>query len=303
MSNAISGSPFRRHRGVGDTPQPFRYATHMHHLLQHQNTAEQTISLKAMRKSSTERSRHWTPIKPHMPPVRIPSCTACCNSTGGRPGRSGKPNDRRHRRRNECLTRSAGRSRGCDSPAREESVECRTGVRTDRNQDRRCDRLAHRTSPQDRCGDEDRGDRLVEQARLIVIVVVSLLGLLVVSIYLMMKRLVPHRLSGLQPWQIASPAMTSRPEFEPGPPRRSRHPGEFSDDHACKSPRTRHRPHCADQGTRSLHLLRSTRTSKDLFAKLKVLVAPGKTIRRSWRPPSENTTSTSSESPRYASRT
>ena len=41
------------------------------------------------------------------------------------------------------------------------------------------------------------GDRLVEQARLIVIGVAGLIGLLIVSIYLMMKRLVATPLKRL----------------------------------------------------------------------------------------------------------
>ena len=41
------------------------------------------------------------------------------------------------------------------------------------------------------------GDRLVDQARLIVIVIVGVLGLLVVSIYLIMKRLVATPLKRL----------------------------------------------------------------------------------------------------------
>jgi hypothetical protein len=61
------------------------------------------------------------------------------------------------------------------------------------------------------------GDRPVEQARLIVIGVVDLLGLLVVSIYLMMKRLVLQRLNSLHPRQIALLAMTSRLSSNRGP--------------------------------------------------------------------------------------
>jgi len=191
--------------------------THMHHLLEHQDTAEQTSSLKAIAEIEQRTFTALDTYQATHAARRILSCTVCCNSTGEATWPIRKAKRSSPSSMGECLTRSAEdleaatRQRAKNLLNAEPAYE-QTATKT-------ADAIASLLELHRKIDAEMKieGDRLVEQARLIVIGVVSLLGLLIVSIYLMMKRLVAAPLKRLAATadRVARHDLTA--EFEPWP--------------------------------------------------------------------------------------
>ncbi len=190
--------------------------THMHHLIEHQNTAEQTISLKAIAEIEqrtfmaldTYQASHAARTHPVLYGML---------QQHGRGDLADQENQtivaiadgisalRAQREDLEAATRRRTKDLLNAEPAYEQ-----TATKT-------ADAIASLIELHRKIDAEMKieGDRLVEQARFIVIGVVSLLGLLIVSIYLMMKRLVAAPLKRLAATadRVARHDLTA--EFEP----------------------------------------------------------------------------------------
>ena len=194
--------------------------THMHHFLQHQNTAEQTISLKAIAEIEhrtltaldTYQATHAArthPVLYGMLQQHGRGDLADQESQTIVAIADGMSALRAQREDFEAATRQGAKNLSSAEPVYEQ-----TATKT-------ADAIASLIELHRKIDVEMKieGDRLVEQARLIVIVVVSLLGLLVVSIYLMMKRLVAAPLKRLAATadRVARHDLTA--EFEPWPTR------------------------------------------------------------------------------------
>src|SRR2546426_1671800 len=194
--------------------------THMHHLLQHQHNAEQTISLKAIAEIEhrtltaldTYQATHAArthPVLYGMLQQHGRGDLADQESQTIVAIADGMSALRAQREDLEAATRQRTKNLSNAEPVYEQ-----TATKT-------ADAIASLIELHRKIDVEMKieGDRLVEQARLIVIVVVSLLGLLVVSIYLMMKRLVAAPLKRLAAMadRVARHDLTA--EFEPWPTR------------------------------------------------------------------------------------
>jgi signal transduction histidine kinase len=194
--------------------------THMHHLLEHQHNAEQTISLKAIaeieQRTLTALDNYQATHAARTHPVLYGML-----QQHGRGDLADQESQtivaiadgmsalRAQREDFEAATRQGAKNLSSAKPVYEQ-----TATKT-------ADAIASLIELHRKIDVEMKieGDRLVEQARLIVIVVVSLLGLLVVSIYLMMKRLVAAPLKRLAATadRVARHDLTA--EFEPWPTR------------------------------------------------------------------------------------
>jgi signal transduction histidine kinase len=190
--------------------------THMHHLIEHQDTAEQTISLKAIaeieHRTLTALDTYQATHAARTHPVLYGML-----QQHGRGDLADQENQtivaiadgmsalRAQREDLEAATRRRAKNLSNAEPAYEQ-----TATKT-------ADAIASLIVLHRKIDVEMKieGDRLVEQARLIVIGVVSLLGLLIVSIYLMMKRLVAAPLKRLAATadRVARHDLTA--EFEP----------------------------------------------------------------------------------------
>ena len=124
--------------------------THMHHLLDHQNNAEQTISLKAI---ADIEHRTLTTLDTYHAAHAVQTHPVLYGmlKQHGQGGLADQENQTIVAIADGMSALRAQREyfEFCDSSGREKSVERRAGVRTDCNQDRRCDRFSFRTSPQD----------------------------------------------------------------------------------------------------------------------------------------------------------
>ena len=194
--------------------------THMHHLLEHQNTAEQTISLKAIaeieHRTLTALDTYQASLAAHTHPVLYGML-----QQHGRGDLADQESQtivaiadgmsalRAQREDLAAATRQRAKTLIDTEPVYEQ-----TATKT-------ADAIASLIELHRKIDVEMKieGDRLVEQARLIVIAVVGLLGLLVVSIYLMMKRLVAAPLQRLAATadRVAHHDLTA--QFEPWPTR------------------------------------------------------------------------------------
>jgi len=190
--------------------------THMHHFLEHQNTAEQTISLKAI--AEIER-RTFTALDTYQAThaARTHPVLYAMLQQHGRGDLADQESQtivaiadgvsalRTQREDLEAATRQRAKNLSNAEPVFEQ-----TATKT-------ANAIASLIELHRKIDAEMKieGDRLVEQARLIVIGIVGLLGLLVVSIYLMMKRLVAAPLKRLAATadRVARHDLTA--EFEP----------------------------------------------------------------------------------------
>lgn len=190
--------------------------THMHHLIEHQDTAEQTISLKAIAEIEhrtltaldTYQATHAArthPVLYGMLQQHGQGDLADQENQTVVAIADGMSALRAQREDLEAATRLRAKNLSNAEPAYEQ-----TATKT-------ADAIASLIVLHRKIDVEMKieGDRLVEQARLIVIGVVSLLGLLIVSIYLMMKRLVAAPLKRLAATadRVARHDLTA--EFEP----------------------------------------------------------------------------------------
>jgi len=190
--------------------------THMHHLIEHQNTAEQTISLKALAEIE---HRTFTALDTYQAThaARTHPVLYGMLQQHGRGDLADQESQtivaivdgisalRAQREDLETATRQSTKNLSRAEPAYEQ-----TAAKT-------ADAIASLIELHRKIDVEMKieGDRLVQQARLIVIGVVGLLGLLVVSVYLMMKRLVAAPLKRLATTadRVAHHDLTA--EFEP----------------------------------------------------------------------------------------
>jgi signal transduction histidine kinase len=190
--------------------------THMHHLLEHQDTAEQTISLKAIaeieHRTLTTLDTYQATHAARTHPVLYGML-----QQHGRGDLAEQENQtivaiadgmsalRAQREDLEAATRQRAKNLSKAEPAYEQ-----TATKT-------ADAISSLIVLHRKIDAEMKieGDRLVEQARLIIIGVVGLLGLLIASIYLMMKRLVATPLKRLAATadRVARHDLTA--EFEP----------------------------------------------------------------------------------------
>lgn len=194
--------------------------THMHHLLEHQNTAEQTISLKAIaeieHRTLTALDTYQASLAAHTHPILYSMLQQ--HGRGDLVDQEsqtivaiadGMSALRAQREDLEAATRQRAKNL-----LNAEPVYAQTATKT-------ADAIASLIELHRKIDVEMKieGDRLVEQARLIVIAVVGLLGLLVMSIYLMMKRLVATPLQRLAATadRVAHHDLTA--QFEPWPTR------------------------------------------------------------------------------------
>ena len=190
--------------------------THIHHLLEHQNTAEQTISLKAIAEIE---QRTFTALDTYQAThaARTHPVLYGMLQQHGRGDLADQESQtivaiadgisalRAQREDLEAATRQ-----GTKNLSNAEPVYEQTATKT-------ADAIASLIELHRKIDAEMKieGDRLVEQARRILIGVVGLLGLLIVSIYLMMKRLVAAPLKRLAATadRVARHDLTA--EFEP----------------------------------------------------------------------------------------
>jgi len=198
----------------------FDMQTHMHHLLEHQDAADQAIGLKAIaeieHRTLTALDTYQTAHAARTHPVLYGMLRQ-----HGRGDLADQENHtivaiadgmsalRAQREDIEAATRQRAKNLSYAEPVYEQ-----TATKT-------ADAIASLIELHRKIDVEMKieGDRLVEQARLIVIGVVGLLGLLVVSIYLMMKRLVAGPLQRLAATadRVAHHDLTA--QFEPWPTR------------------------------------------------------------------------------------
>jgi hypothetical protein len=172
--------------------------THMHHLIEHQDTAEQTTSLKAIaeieHRTLTALDTYQATHAARTHPVLYGML-----QQHGRGDLADQENQtivaiadgmsalRAQREDLETATRQRAKNLSNAEPAYEQ-----TATKT-------ANAIASLIDLHRKIDVEIKieGDRLVEQARIIVISIVSLLGLLIISIYLMMTRLVATPLKRL----------------------------------------------------------------------------------------------------------
>jgi len=172
--------------------------THMHHLLDHQNNAEQTISLKAIadieRRTLTTLDTYQAAHAVHTHPVLYGML---------RQHGQGDLADQE----NQTIVAIADGMSALRAQREDFEFAIRQGSKNQSNAEPAYEQTATNTANAiaslfelHRKIDVEmkvEGDRLVAQAQIIVIAVVALVGLLVVSIYLMMKRLVATPLKQL----------------------------------------------------------------------------------------------------------
>lgn len=194
--------------------------THMHHLLEHQNTAEQTVSLKAIaeieHRTVTALDTYQASLAARTHPVLYGML-----QQHGRGDLADQESQtivaivdgmsalRAQREDLDAATRQRAKNLSNAEPAYEQTATKTVNVIASLIE-------LHRKIDVEM---KIEGDRLVEQARRILIAVVGLLGFLVVSIYLMMKRLVAAPLQRLAATadRVAHHDLTA--QFEPWPTR------------------------------------------------------------------------------------
>lgn len=194
--------------------------THMHHLLDHQNNTEQTISLKAIadieRRTLTTLDTYQAAHAVHTHPVLY-----------GMLQRHGQGDlvDQE----NQTIVAIADGMSALRAQREDLEIATRQGAKNLSNAEPAYEQTAAKTANAiaslfelHRKIDVEmkiEGDRLVAQAQIIVIGVVSLVGILVVSIYLMMKQLVatPLKQLAVTADRVARHDLTA--EFEPWPTR------------------------------------------------------------------------------------
>ena len=194
--------------------------THMHHLLEHQVTAEQSISLKAIEdiehRTLTALDIYQTNHAARTHPVLYGMLQQ--HERGDLADEESRTivaiaNGMSALRAQREDIETASRQRTKNLPGAEPLYE-RTAAQT-------TDAIASLISLHRKIDVEMKieGDRLVEQARLIVFGVVGLLGILVLTIYLMMKQLVANPLKRLASTadRVAHHDLTA--QFEPWPTR------------------------------------------------------------------------------------
>jgi nitrogen fixation/metabolism regulation signal transduction histidine kinase len=194
--------------------------THMHHLLEHQNTAEQTISLKAIAEIE---QRTFTALDTYQAThaARTHPVLYGMLQQHGRGDLADQESQtivaiadgisalRAQREDLEAATRQRAKNLSNAEPVYEQTTTKTVNAIASLFE-------LHRKIDAEM---KIEGDRLVEQARIIVIGLVGLVGLLVVSIYLMMQRLVATPLKQLAATAdlVARHDLTA--EFEPWPTR------------------------------------------------------------------------------------
>ena len=194
--------------------------THMHHLLEQQNTAEQTISLKAIAEIEhrtltaldTYQAAHAArthPVLYGMLQQHGRGDLADQESQTIVAIADGMSALRAQREDLDAATRRRATSLSNTEPVYEQTAT-KTG-----------DAIASLIELHRKIDVEMKieGDRLVEQARLIVIGVAGLIGLLIVSIYLMMKQLVAAPLKRLAATADRVAHLDLTAQFEPWPTR------------------------------------------------------------------------------------
>ncbi len=194
--------------------------THMHHLLDHQNNAEQTISLKAIAEIE-QRTLTTLDTYQAVHAVRTHPVLYGMLQQHGQGDLADQESQtivaiadgmsalRVQREDLEAATRQSEKNLSNAEPAYEQ-----TATKTE-NAIVSLFELHRKIDVEMKI----EGDRLVQQARIIVIGLVGLVGLLIVSIYLMMKRLVATPLKQLAATadRVARHDLTA--EFEPWPTR------------------------------------------------------------------------------------